>query len=129
MNDLSKAGLAYYYVAATLANEHLKTGLSVIIDAVSGKKEFKDVWRNLANQHNAKLTIIECACEDEKLHKERVENRSRRLFGVPELQWQELDRWRKEYIPWAEKTLLLDAGDSKNENAEKALNYIQQLPI
>ncbi|HEY1389071.1 MAG TPA: AAA family ATPase, partial [Ktedonobacterales bacterium] len=39
-----ETGLAAYLVAATLADEQLKLGSSVIIDAVNAEEEGKDVW-------------------------------------------------------------------------------------
>src|SRR5687767_12420004 len=49
-----ETGLAAYLVAETLAAEHLKMGLSVIIDAVSPVQESRDMWRNLSVRHAAK---------------------------------------------------------------------------
>jgi len=40
-----ETGLAAYLVAATLADEQLKLGSSVIIDAANAEEEGKDVWR------------------------------------------------------------------------------------
>jgi len=125
-NNRDKAGLASYKVAAKLAEEHLKLGVSVIVDSVSGPNEFKNVWRDLAKKYNVKLIIIECSCKDEALHRQRLENRNRVLHGVPELRWDEMKKWRDEYVPWTEELLSLDASNSREENSKKALDYIQQ---
>jgi len=57
-------GLAAYKIVESVANENLQLNNSVIIDAVSGVPEAKQMWRELAKHHQAKLFIIECSCSD-----------------------------------------------------------------
>jgi predicted kinase len=53
-----ETGLAAYLVAETLADEQLKRGLSVIIDAVNPVQEAREMWHNLAHKQNATLIIM-----------------------------------------------------------------------
>ena len=118
-----ETGLAAYLVAATLADEQLRLGLSVIIDAVNSVKEARDMWRNLANQHNSRLIIIECVL-DRDIHKKRIESRVRNMQEIPEVTWANVENRRKEYLKWEEKRLVLDTSHSPANNLDRALKYI-----
>jgi predicted kinase len=119
-----ETGLAAYLVAETLAGEQLKRGMSVIIDAVSGVQEARDMWHALSDKHDARLVIIECIL-DRDIHKQRIEARVRNMHGIPEVTWNNVENRRKEYLDWEEERLILDTSDHKENNLVKALDYIK----
>ena len=119
-----KTGLAAYLVAETLAAEHLKLDISVIIDAVSPVKESRDMWYSLSSQHDAQLVVIECVL-DSDLHKKRIEVRVRNMHGIPEVTWEDVENCRKEYLNWEKDRLVLDTADNVEDNLQKALKYIE----
>lgn len=80
-------GIAAYEVAVTLADEHLRLGHQVIIDAVNPVEAPRAAWRNLAARHRADLKIIECVCADQTVHRRRIEARVRGIDGMPEITW------------------------------------------
>jgi predicted kinase len=121
-----KTGLAAYLVAETLAAEQLRLGHSVIVDAVSPVKEARDMWRSLSKQYRAKLVIIECVL-DSVLHKKRIEVRVRKMRGIPEVTWEEVQDRRRQYLEWEEDRLVLDTARTREENLKSALEYIASL--
>ena|ERR1700730_11706505 len=118
-----ETGLAAYLVAEALAGEHLKRGLSVIIDAVSPVQEARDMWHDLVRKQNATLIIIECVLE-RKLHKKRIESRIRNIYGIPEVTWEDVENRRKQYLSWEEERLVLDTAHTHEKSVKKALDYI-----
>ena len=118
-----ETGLAAYLVAETLADEHLRRGMSVIIDAVNAVQEARDLWHNLARIHHTTLIIIECIVE-RAVHKRRIESRIRNLPGIAEVTWESVENRRKEYLPWEEERLVLDTATAHEQNVMKALDYI-----
>lgn len=122
-----ETGLAAYLVAETLADEQLKRGLSIIIDAVSPVQEARDMWNNLARKQNATLIIIECVL-DRELHKKRIESRIRNMHGIPEVTWEDVENRSKEYLLWTEERLVLDTANTHEESVKKALEYIHSFP-
>lgn len=118
-----KTGLAAYLVAEALASEQLALGNSVIIDAVSGVQPARDMWHNLSSKHDTPLIIIECIL-DSGLHKQRIEARVRNMHGIPEVTWQDVENRRKEYLPWSEERLVIDASHDPQNNLRQALEYI-----
>jgi predicted kinase len=123
-----ETGLAAYLVAETLADEQLKLGLSVIIDAVNPVKEARAMWRNLTRKHHATLIIIECVL-DKELHKQRIESRIRNMHGIPEVTWQDVENRRQEYQPWEEERLVLNTANTPEENVKQALDYITKFHL
>src|ERR1700727_2206060 len=55
-----QTSIAAYDVAIALADEHLRLGHSVIVDAVNPVEAPRAAWRDLAAKHRAELKIIEC---------------------------------------------------------------------
>src|SRR5271165_188312 len=69
----TQTGIAAYDVAVALADDHLRLGHSVIVDAVNPVEAPRAAWRDLAAKHRANLKIIECVCANEMVHRGRIE--------------------------------------------------------
>jgi predicted kinase len=122
----SETGIAAYEVAAALADEHLRLGHSVIIDAVNPIEAPRKGWRNLAAKYRADLKIIECICASEAVHRRRIEARRRNIDGMPETPWSRVLERRAEYEPWTDQRLTLDTSDSTPEKLLRdALDYLR----
>ena len=120
-------GIAAYEVVGALADEHLKLGYSVIIDAVSPVEAPRTMWRTLVQKHHAHLIIIECICSDSALHKRRIENRNRAIPGMAEVTWERVEQRRKEYEPWQDTRLILDSARDAKDLFSQAMAYVQQM--
>ena len=122
----AQTGIAAYEVAQSLADEHLKLGHSVIIDAVNPVEAPRAIWRKLAATHRATLKIIECVCTDETIHRQRIEARVRNIAGLPEVTWARVLERRAEYEAWVDPRLVLDTSRASPEQLlAKALDYAQ----
>lgn len=118
-----ETGLAAYIVAQTLADEQLKLGNSVIIDAVNPVPQARQAWRDSAKKYAAELIIIECELNSET-HKKRLQSRVRNMHGIAEVTWGDVENLRKEYTPWEDEKLTLDTAETIEQNLDKAINYI-----
>jgi predicted kinase len=101
-------GIAAYVVAQALAEEHLRLGQSVVIDAVNPVEAPRAAWRNLAARYRADLAIIECVCVDQATHRRRIEARIRGIEGMAEVTWERVEKRRAEYEAWTDARLTLD---------------------
>lgn len=119
-----ETGHAAYLVAENLAQEQIKLGNSVVIDAVNAEDEAKQVWTDCAKRLNVPLVLIECVMKDEKLHRQRLESRVRGLPGFEEITWDRVEERRKAYTPWQQKTLKLEMEDERDKNLKIALDFI-----
>jgi predicted kinase len=122
----AQTGVAAYDVAVTLADEHLRLGHSVIVDAVNPVEAPRAAWRNLAAQHQAGLKIIECLCADEAVHRGRIEARVRAIDGMPEITWARVLERRAEYRTWTDARLTLDTSiDTPETLLAAALRFVR----
>lgn len=119
-----ETGLAAYLVAETLAAANLKAGNSAIVDAVSGVKEAKQMWRELSTKLKARLVIIECTVSDKNQHQARIEKRVRNIHGIPEVTWDDVNKRAEEYIEWGEEKLVLDAINPQAVNISQAIEFV-----
>jgi predicted kinase len=108
-------GIAAYDVAQALADEHLRLGHSVIIDAVNPIEAPRAAWRKLATKYRANLKIIECVCADEAVHRRRIEARVRNIADMPEITWARVLERRAEYETWTDARLTLDTSTKSSE--------------
>lgn len=121
-----ETGLAAYLVAEALAEEQLKLGHSVIIDAVNGVPEARQMWRDLAERHQTRLIAIECVL-DRDIHRQRIEARVRSLHGFAEVTWDDVERQRSAFAAWHEPRLVLDSGDAVEANMARAMQVIREV--
>jgi predicted kinase len=120
-----ETGLAAYLVAATLASEQLKLGISVVIDAVNAEEEGKNTWRELGRKYGLTPIVLEMVVSDQILHRRRVESRVRGLHGFGEVTWEQVEARRMKLTSWKEPTLLLDSAHDLDANVALAVQYIQ----
>ena len=122
----NQTGIAAYEVAAALADEHLRLGHSVIIDAVNPIEAPRAGWRALAAKYRADLKIIECICTNEAIHRQRIEARRRNIDGMPEIPWSRVLERRVEYESWTDQRLTLDTSDrTPEELLGQAMAYLR----
>lgn len=122
----SSTGIAAYEVAIALADEHLRLGHSVLIDAVNPIEAPRAAWRNLAAKYRAELKNIECVCADAAVHRRRIEARVRGIEGMPEVTWERVLQRRDEYEPWADARLVLNTStDTPDTLLAAALSYLR----
>ena len=120
-----QTGIAAYVIAQTLAEEHLRLGHSVIVDAVNPVEAPRAAWRRLAAEYRADLKIIECICEDEPTHRRRVEARVRNIDGMPEVTWARVMERRATYEAWTDARLTLDtSAHSPEALLAEAIRYL-----
>jgi predicted kinase len=121
-----QTGIAAYEVAIALADEQLRLGHSVIVDAVNPIEAPRAAWRSLAAKYRAGLKIIECICADETIHRARIEARRRNIPGMPEITWARVLERRAEYEPWTDARLTLDTSiETPEKLLADALNYLR----
>jgi predicted kinase len=115
---------AAYLVVAALAAEQLALGHDVIVDAVNGPEPARAQWRDLAEQMDAELKFIVVECGDDRIFRDRVERRSRKIEGFPEPTWEGVLRRRAEFPPWTDERLTIDSVNPRTANLQAALDFL-----
>lgn len=118
---LKKAGVQTiggkgYEIAYKIAQDNLKSGLSVVADSVNPLNITREAWRNVALIAGNKFCEIEVVCSNQREHRARIESRSTDIEGLRLPSWQDvLDR---EYEIWTKDRIIIDTAN-KNENESK----------
>jgi predicted kinase len=125
MKEEKPLGFAGYELLTILAKRQLMLGQSVILDSVAASSSIRSSWRQLSDEYNADRRVIECICSDEDLHRARLKERKRNIPGWHELEWSEVERVKRYYVPWEEDHLVLDMINPFIENILKAKTYCE----
>jgi predicted kinase len=118
-----RPGFAAYGVVAALAEEQLRIGHSVIIDAVNPVKAARQLWVDLAERAGVPLRVVEVVCGDDAEHRRRVEARfaKRDHDGIPD--WVRVLERQAEYEPYLGPRLVVDTCLAK-EPVPPVLDYL-----
>ncbi|MER5734016.1 hypothetical protein ABT084_37790 [Streptomyces sp. NPDC002138] len=65
-------------------------------------------WRTLADRHRAPVAFTEVVCSDSRVHRQRLERRSRGIVGWEEPTWEAVQERRATYEPWTDHRLVLN---------------------
>lgn len=95
-----------YLVAAALAAENLRNGLSVIVDCVNPFEQTRQMWRDVAASASGIGVEVEFLCSDSALHRERAERRHNDIPSHVLPCWEAIEN--RKYEPWTAEHLVLD---------------------
>jgi predicted kinase len=101
----SRPGVTAYVVVEALAEEHLRRGRGVVVDAVNAVEAARQQWRDLARRTGADLRFVEVVCSDRDLHRDRVEKRHAADPWKPD--WAAVAS--REVEPWADERTVVDS--------------------
>lgn len=117
-----ETGLAAYVAARDIASEQLRLGLTVVIDAVNGVQEARQMWRDLAREWNVPIRVVEVRCTDLAEHRKRVESRTVKTAPLPAPNWEEVVH--REYLPWPEPVLSVNGAAPVDQNVQLILSNL-----
>jgi predicted kinase len=117
-DHVAEAGAADgYHLLLDLADEQLGLKLSVILDAVFPLPGFRQTAQEIAARHAVRFFPVCCFCSDEGVWRERMGERRQYVPGWTPLGWEEVERLRPIYQPWAPgEALFLDACEAPERN-------------
>jgi predicted kinase len=121
--DRSDFLAASFGLLRTLVIRQLMLDQSAIVEEVMDDTQFV-LWRDTADEFAARLSVIECVCSDEAMHRARIEGRTRGIPGWHEIDWDHVERMRAEIPPLTADRLIVDAMESVETNLRRVLDYI-----
>jgi predicted kinase len=117
-----KTGLAAYLIVREVAADQLRLGRTVIVDAVNGVEEAREMWRTLAAECGVAPFVVEVLCSNLQEHRRRVESRGAPTPPLPRPTWSEVVQ--REYQPWTEPILTIDSVTTVDESIARILTYL-----
>lgn len=108
----SRPGVTAYVVVEALAEEQLRRGRAVVVDAVNAVEAARQQWRDLAARVGVELRFVEVVCSDAHVHRQRVVRRHSEDPWKPT--WTQVES--RVYEPWADERLVLDSATTTAEH-------------
>jgi predicted kinase len=121
--DRSEYLAAWFGLLRTLVTRQLMLGQDAVVDDLVNGSQVA-AWQETAARFSARLSMIECICSDEVIHRERIESRVRGIPGWHEVGWDHVERMRAELSPLPAGRLTVDAMDPLADNLRRVFDYI-----
>lgn len=116
-----------YLVARAIAEDNLRIGHSVIVDAVNPVEITRYYWRETAARLAVELVEIEVVCTDRRQHRLRVESRVADIPGLVLPTWKQvLDRY---YEPWTTALVVDTADRTPDESVAQVEDFIRRRQV
>jgi predicted kinase len=123
--DRSEYLAAWFGLLRTLVTRQLMLDQSAVVVDLVGDKQFAP-WQETAENFAARLSLIECVCSDEAVHRARIEGRVRGIPGWHEVGWDHVERMRAEVLPLTVDRLIVDAMAPVDDNLSRVLSYLAE---
>ncbi|MEU3647244.1 AAA family ATPase [Lentzea sp. NPDC034063] len=112
-------------VLTTLALRQLVAGQSVILDHPTERVATRERWRSLARGTGAEFRVVVCHCSDPRVHRARLEDRSRGIAGWHDSgDWHTVRQRLASFPPWAGETLSLDTVQPRERSLAAVMRHI-----
>lgn len=121
-------GVAAYEAVRAAAEQNLRLGRIVVVDAVNDSEPARDTWRRAAATAGAPLMFVLLTMDDEVEHRRRLEGRSRNLTNVLEPSWDDVRGRRLSFEPWTDVHLRVSASAPIAQTADVILARLGSPP-
>lgn len=114
-----QVGVAAYEATRAMAEQNLRLGHDVVVDAVNDSEEARQTWRSAASHTGAHLAFVQLVVSDVREHERRLRGRNRGLAFVGEPTWAEVEQRHAEYAVWTDEVVEFDTvGRTTSEVAD-----------
>jgi predicted kinase len=105
------------------ARQQLRVGRPAVLDGVARDVEVGRV-RALGEECDVDTVVLLTTCGDERLHRQRIEGRTRGIPGWHELSWDDVVRTRRRFVEPTDVDLVLDSTKPVEELVDAVLHRI-----
>lgn len=110
-----QVGVAAYEATRVMAEQNLRLGHHVLIDAVNDSEAARQTWRTAAEHTGARLDFVYLVTSDLQEHERRLCGRDRGLAFVGGPSWADVQRRRADYAVWSDEVLEFDTAACPTE--------------
>ncbi len=104
-----------------VAEQNLRLGHDVVVDAVNDSEEARQTWRTAALRTDARIEFVHLVVSDVQEHERRVSGRHRGLVHIGEPTWLDVQRRRADYAAWSHDVLEFDTASQSADEIADAL--------
>lgn len=116
-----QVGVAAYETVRAMAEQNLRLGHDVVVDAVNDSEEARQTWRTAAARTGASVEFVHLMISDALEHQRRLSGRDRGLTYVGEPTWADVQRRRADYAAWSDVVLEFDTATWAADEVADAL--------
>ncbi len=116
-----EVGVAAYEAARAMAEQNLRLGHVVVVDAVNDSDEARQTWRTAASRTGARIEFVYLMISDAREHERRLHGRDRGLTHVGEPTWSDVQRRRADYAAWSDEVVEFDTAARTADEVADAL--------
>jgi predicted kinase len=121
-------GVAAYEAVRASAEQNLRLGRLVVVDAVNDSEAARDTWRRASATTGVPLMFFLLSLNDEAEHRRRLEGRRRNLTNVREPSWDDVRSRGATFEPWVDEPLRVSADGSLQQVAGIILTRLSAPP-
>lgn len=119
------SGWQAYEAVGAMAEQNLRLGRDVVVDAVNDSEEARQTWRRAASRANARLEFVHLTISDALEHEQRLSGRDRGLAHVGEPTWSDVQHRRAGYAEWSDEVAEFDTtGRTADEIADALATHL-----
>ena len=115
---LTVSGPEGYLVGRDLAEDNLRIGQTVIVDAVNPLAITRTYWRETAARMEVELVEIKVVCSNKRENRRRVESRIADILDLVLPTWQQV--LERHYEPWETAHVIDTAGRALEDTVSQA---------
>ncbi|KSU67134.1 AAA family ATPase [Arthrobacter sp. NIO-1057] len=116
-----EVGVAAYEAARAMAEQNLRLGHDVVVDAVNDNDEARQTWRTAASRTGARIEFVYLMISDAREHERRLRGRDRGLAHVGEPTWSDVQRRGADYAAWSDEVVEFDTAARTSDEVADAL--------
>lgn len=116
-----QVGVAAYEATRAMAEQNLRLGHDIIVDAVNDSEEARQTWRTAASRTGAHLKFVCLVIADAQEHGRRLSGRDRGLVFVGEPTWADVERRRADFAAWSDEVLEFDTAARTVDEVSEAI--------
>lgn len=98
-----KSALPLYEATRAMAEQNLRLGHDVVVDAVNDSEEARQTSCTAASRTGAHVEFVHLVISDVQEHERRLRGRDRDLAHVGEPTWADVQRRRAGYAAWSDE--------------------------
>ncbi|WJL94891.1 AAA family ATPase [Microbacterium sp. ET2] len=118
-------GVAAYEAVRAAAEQNLRLGRAVVVDAVNDSEAARDTWRRASAATGTPLHFFVLNLADTAEHQRRLEGRERGLAHVGEPSWRDIRSRAEAFEPWRGPHVRIDASESVAAVAALVLHRLE----
>ena len=119
-----EVGVAAYEATRAMAEQNLRLGHDVVVDAVNDSEEARQTWHTAALRTGARIEFVLLVVSDVQEHERRLDGRDRGLAHVGEPTWSDVQRRRDDYAAWSHDVLEFDSAAQTADEIADALTAL-----